>query len=564
MLFIRRLVFRSSIRSHLRVFCRTMSGSNDNVIEQIVCKENDIPDNGMQEFEIGNNGNKILVVKQNNEFFAVGSKCSHYGAPLVKGALGDGIVRCPWHGACFNLKTGDIEDFPGLDSIPSFKVSVANGNVKVFAKKCAFENSKIVKPLTRYNPENKRTFIVIGSGPTGTECVEKLRQEGFNGRLILITKDSYLPYDRTKLSKALSSEATSILLRSHQFYESGDIEILTKTSVESIDTSAKTVHLSNNEQITFDALFIASGMTPRSTPEVSKYDNVLTLRTIDDAHKIFQSLSSDCHLVVIGSSFIGMEVAAATFSKVKSVHVIGRSDVPFKESLGKEIGERVQELFESKGVVFHMKTSVKNYIGYNNRLSEIELSDGQKLKADVCIIATGSKTNVEFLAGSNIEINSSNGAIEVDENLETNVKGIFAGGDVANAPVYPTDIKASLGHWQLATYHGKIAALQMLGKKTPIKSVPFFWTALFGTSIRFAGYNRGYTDVLINGDLENFKAVLYYCKGNDVVAVATIGSDPIAAQFAELLRSGKTLNKNQAIDNKWLTEEEDTVVCTRL
>jgi len=163
------------------------------------------------------------------------------------------------------------------------------------------------------------------------------------------------------------------------------------------------------------------------------------------------------------------------------------------------------------------------------------------------------------------------------------VKGIFAGGDVANAPVYPSYIKSSLGHWQLATYHGKVAALQMLGKKTHIKSVPFFWTALFGTSIRFAGmfffliyeakyylfynfkgFNRGYTDVIINGDLENFKAVVYYCKGDEVVAVATIGSDPIAAQFAELLGSGRTLNKEQAIDNKWLSEEEDTVVCTRL
>lgn len=110
-----------------------------------------------------------------------------------------------------------------------------------------------------------------------------------------------------------------------------------------------------------------------------------------------------------------MEVAAAAISKVKSVHIIGRSNVPFKESLGKEMGERVQELFESKGVVFHMNTSVKDYIGFNNRLSEIELLDGKKLKADVCIMATGSKANIEFLTGSSIVINPSNSTIEVDE-----------------------------------------------------------------------------------------------------------------------------------------------------
>ncbi|VVC24249.1 FAD/NAD-linked reductase, dimerisation domain,Reductase, C-terminal,Pyridine nucleotide- [Cinara cedri] len=538
-------------------------GASDDIIEQIVCKESDIPDNGMKEFEIGKNGNKVLVIKQKNEFFSVGAKCSHYGAPLVKGTLGDGTVRCPWHGACFNLKTGDIEDFPGLDSIPSYNVTVVNGNVKVSAKKGALENSKLVKLLTKRNPEDKRTFIVIGSGPAGTKCAETLRQEGYDGRLVLITKENYLPYDRTKLSKALNSDASSLLLRSQQFYDSGDIEVLTKTSVECIDTNKKIINLSNNEQLSFDAMFIASGMAPRTTPEVSKYENVFTLRTVDDANKISQSLSSDCHLVVIGSSFIGMEVAASAISKVKSVHVIGRSEVPFKESLGKEMGERVQELFESKGVVFHMKASVKNYISYNNRLSEVELSDGQKLKTDVCLMATGSKTNIEFLAGSSIVINS-NGTIEVDENLETNVKGIFAGGDVANAPIYHYNTKASLGHWQLATYHGKIAALQMLQKKTPIKSVPFFWTALFGISIRFAGFSHGYTDVLVNGDLENLKVILYYCKGNNVVAIATVGSDPVAAQFAELLISGRTLTKDQAIDNKWLTEEEDTVVCTRL
>ncbi|XP_050443240.1 apoptosis-inducing factor 3-like isoform X2 [Adelges cooleyi] len=541
------------------------SESSCDDVEYTVCRENDIPENGMREFEVGNNGSKVLVVKQKNQIFAVGSKCSHYGAPLVNGALGNGRVRCPWHGACFNLKSGDIEDFPGLDNIPSYKVTVTNGDVKVSTKKSALENGKFEKPLIKRNPCDKRTFIVVGGGPAGTCCVQTLRQEGFDGRLILITKDNYLPYDRTKLSKALNTDINSILLRSQEYYDNGDIEVLTKTSLESIDSDKKIVKLSNNDQIAFDSMFIATGMTPRTIPDASKFSNVFTLRTADDAAKISQSLFPDCHVVIIGSSFIGMEVAASAISRVKSVNVIGRSNVPFMESLGKDLGERVQELFESKGVVFKMKTSVKNFISFNHKLSEVELADGQKLKADVCVIATGAKANSEFLACSSIIVNSANGTIEVDENLETNVKGIFAGGDVANAPVYPFNTKASIGHWQLATYHGKTAALQMLGKINPIHSVPFFWTMLFGTGIRYAGYGYGYNDILINGDLENFKAVIYYCKDNDVLAVATVGSDPVAAKFAELLASGKTLKKDQAINNKWLNDEDDDeVVCTRL
>ncbi|XP_050520127.1 apoptosis-inducing factor 3-like isoform X2 [Daktulosphaira vitifoliae] len=543
---------------------KNTEGSSDDIVEHIVCRENDIPENGMQEFEIGNNGNKVLIVKQKNQFFAVGSKCSHFGAPLVKGALGNGRVRCPWHGACFNLKTGDIEDYPGFDNIPSFKVSVNNGNVKISTKRSILENSKFIKPLTKRNLDNTQTFIVVGGGPAGASCVQTLRQEGYDGRLLFITKENCLPYDRTKLSKTLSSDISSILLRPQQYYDSGDVEVLTNTSLESVDTTSKTLKLTNNEQIPFDALFIATGMIPRTVPDASKFNNVFTLRTASDAGKISQHLSSDCHLVIIGSSFIGMEVAATASSKVKSVNVIGRSAVPFIESLGKELGERVQELCQSKGISFKMKTSVQNFIGYESRLSEVELNDGQKLKVDVCVIAMGSKANSEFLKGSAINMNPTNGTIEVNENLETNVKGIYAGGDVANAPVYPAKIKASLGHWQLATYHGKTAALNMIGKKSSIHSVPFFWTSLFGTSIRYAGYGHGYTDVLINGDLENFKAVVYYCKNNEVIAIATVGSDPIAAKFAELIESGRSLKKDQAVDNKWLDDDDNVVVCTRL
>ena len=171
----------------------------------------------MREVEVG--GAKVLLIKQGGEFSAIGSKCTHYAAPLVKGCLGQGRVRCPWHGACFNIKTGDIEDFPALDSLLCYDIKVRDDDIILQLQK----KSEIVPKTVKKRNE---TFVIIGGGPSGQTCAETLRQNGFSGRIIIVCKEEYLPYDRMKISKILNSTIDDVQLRPHQFYMEKNIEFV--------------------------------------------------------------------------------------------------------------------------------------------------------------------------------------------------------------------------------------------------------------------------------------------------------------------------------------------------
>uniref|UniRef100_A0A0A9WCY1 Apoptosis-inducing factor 3 n=2 Tax=Lygus hesperus TaxID=30085 RepID=A0A0A9WCY1_LYGHE len=518
--------------------------SNGEFVEGIVCKASDIPENGMQVVNLDSEENKILVVKQNGQICAMGTKCSHYGAPLVNGALGNGRVRCPWHGACFNIKTGDIEDFPGLDSVPTYQVEVTpSGDVKVKARKSDLTAQKRLKQMAKRDPNNNNTFVIVGSGAAGLVCAETLRQEGFSGKVVLVTAEKYLPYDRVKLSKFLDSTADKIQLRPAAFYKEHGIETMTECPATGLDTEAKKLKLSNGDHLSYSSIFIATGSIPRrpDLPGVN-LTNIFTLRSLDDAHSINNALSTDSEVVVYGSSFIGMEAAAYCNGKVKKVTVVGRSAVPFAESLGQDLGGRIGKLFTDKGVVLKMNTTIKCFKG-DGEVSSIELSDGSTMAANVVILGLGSTFATDFLKESTVKL-TPKGTVPVNKFLETNCPGVYAGGDIAEAPVFSLgDKQQQIGHWGLAHYHGRIAALNMMSHSTPLKSVPFFWTMLFGTSFRYAGYGAGYTDIVSGGDLEALKYVCYYCKDDKVIAVATVGTDPIAAQFAELLNCGGSLSK---------------------
>ncbi|XP_014251477.1 apoptosis-inducing factor 3 isoform X2 [Cimex lectularius] len=532
------------------------NGGN-NYIEGVVCQAEDIPENGMKVCDLGDDG-KVLVVKKNGRFSALGTKCTHYGAPLVKGALGDNRIRCPWHGACFNIQTGDIEDFPGLDSIPCYNVQVTpEGGVKVRAKLSELSANKRQKSMMTIDCKNNNIFVIIGGGPAGLVCAETLRQEGFSGKLVMVTSDKYLPYDRIKLSKQLDMTIDKIQLRPENFYETNNIEVKTDTEVTKVCTDSKKLTLCNGEEINYTSLFIATGGIPRriSIPGIN-LKNIFTLRTLNDANEIQKHLNPEANVVIYGSSFIGMEAAAYCLGKVKSVTVVGRSSVPFAESLGNAMGERVAKLFKEKGVQMKMIITITSFLG-EEKVEKVVLSDGTELPADVVILGLGASPATNFLKGSKVRLNS-NGTVPVNKFLETNCPNIFAGGDIAEAPVYALkDESLSIGHWGLAHYHGRIAALNMMSNATPLKTIPFFWTMLFGTSFRVAGSTYKHDAAIVKGDVEGLKFVVYYCKGDNVIGVTTVGTDPLAAEFAELLHNGKSLSKAQIEANPldWFTQK---------
>lgn len=516
-------------------------------VEAVVCGVDDLKDGEMREVDVGEG--KALLVKENGQFYAIGNKCTHYGAPLAKGALSNGRVRCPWHGACFNVKTGDIEDFPGLDSLPKFDVTVADGKVKVKGDKALLTSSKVQKSMCKQSADNQKSVLIIGGGPASVMCAETLRKEGFTGKITIATQERHLPYDRIKLSKAMDSSADAIALRNADFYKTNGIDILNNKKAMSVDSQAKIVKFEDESSLNYTSLVIATGGKPRQLPiNGADFENVCLLRTPDDANKIAEAAKGK-KVVIIGSSFIGMEVAAYMTSVAKSVSVLVRGKAPFENILGIKIGNMITKLHEDQGVKFYFERGIKEFTGNGNRATEAVLSDDTKLPCDLAILGVGVVPATDFLKDSDITM-TNRGFIPVDKNMKTNVDGIYAAGDIVEFPLFTAgDQQVNVQHWQMAHAHGKAAALGILEKNEDVKSVPFFWTMMYKKSIRYTGYGFGYDDIVVHGDLDAPNFTAFYTKGDDVVAVATLGTDPVAAQVAEIMYAGQKILKAEIQDS---------------
>ncbi|GFU00934.1 apoptosis-inducing factor 3 [Nephila pilipes] len=519
--------------------------SSDVMVEKVVCKDDEFQDGTMAEFDLGDDG-KILLVKENGTYSALGPKCTHYEAPLKNGVLIGGKIRCPWHGACFNSKTGDIEDFPGLDSLPCYEAVVSDGLVKVKAPLSALKSQKRIKPMTKYSHVNPTTYVVIGGGGAGQMCCETLRQEGFSGKLILISKESNPPYDRPKLSKALENKPSAFHLRSEEFYKSGDISLMLDTNVTSIDIKERWIACNNGKlKVKYDGLMIATGGQPiKMEAPGNDLKNIFYLRTPEDANLIAKE-SAGKNVCIVGSSFIGMEVASYLLGKASSITVIGRSSVPFANVFGKEIGARIKVMFEEKGVVFHYGKDIAKFNGIDGYLNSVELSSGEILPAEVCVVGIGVRPATDFLRDSGI-VMTPKGHVIVNEMLETNIKGIYAAGDIIEFPLITyNNVKVNISHWQMALAHGHTAAFNMIGKNVVFHSVPFFWSAMCGKNFRYAGYAPNFEEVIIKGDLESLQFIAYYIKDSKVAAVCTVNKDPEAARFASCMSLGESILKSQ-------------------
>ncbi|RXG50774.1 Apoptosis-inducing factor 3 [Armadillidium vulgare] len=437
-------------------------------------------------------GTKILLAKTKGNVYAIGAKCTHYGLPLENGSLCDGRIRCPFHGACFSLKTG----------------------------------------------------------AAGAKCVETLRQEGFKGKIMLITAEKTIPYDRPKLSKAMHLDADSILLRQPDFYQKANIDVKFRLKVSKVDPSTKTVLTESGESYKYDKLFLATGGKPRNLMVPgSQLKNVFFLRTPEDANSIVNNAKGK-KVVIIGSSFIGMEAASYLVSdnRSASVVVIGSTSCSLsKRTLGSAVGQRIQKWFEDNGVIFKNSAKVSKLEG-TDKVEKIIINDKEVIEAEVVVAGIGVVPATDYLKDTKVNLNKG-GYVVVNEEMRTNVEDIYSGGDIVSFPLFLNrDSPVSIGHWQIAHKHGHVAALNMLGKKEAFYSVPFFWTSLFGKSLRYTGYGA-FDDVIISGSLSNLTFIAYYCNGPKVVGIAEMGKAPAAANFANYLFKGSSLMKSQVQSN---------------
>ncbi|CAG08839.1 unnamed protein product, partial [Tetraodon nigroviridis] len=507
----------------------------------------------MMEVEVGHHS--VLLTHCEGKFSAIGNQCTHYGAPLSKGAITGHTVRCPWHGACFNVHTGDLEEYPGIDSLPCHKVhgdrvwlfctfaAFSTGMFSSFRRsgsttaKCMFQGHLRVLTSSR---------CCVNAGAASLICAEVLRQENFPGRIIMATRDELLPYDKTRLSKVMNVESESILLRRREFFLQYDIEVWLRKEALSVNTDEKTVTFDDGSVQSYDQLLIATGSRAKSlnVPGMN-LENVKMLETPEDARQIHDACMGS-RVVLVGTSFVGMEIASYLIDKASSIAVIGSSEMPYQNTLGPEIGRVTMKMLAEKNVEFHMNDSVVEVRGQEGKVKEVVLKSARVLLADVFIVGIGVKPNSEFLRGSGIQLDSRN-FVMVDKYMRTNMPGVFCGGDVATFPLTMAKNRpVHIGHWQMAQAHGRIAALNMLEKPTELSSVPFYWTVLLGKTIRYAGYGEGYTEIVVKGRLEDKKFLVLYIKDDAVVAAGSLNYDPAVSAVAQRLMAGKVITKEEA------------------
>ncbi|KAL2913102.1 Apoptosis-inducing factor 1 [Polyrhizophydium stewartii] len=529
-----------------------------------VAHVNDLKDGEMKEVAVGGLG-KALLSKIDGEFFATSHLCPHYKAPLSKGTLSsDGRIMCPWHGACFRAQTGDIEDAPSVDGLASFKVTVRGDKVFIKANPDEIKAGRKVPIVRKFKCTPKRA-VIVGGGAGGLVAAETLRKEGFDGEILLLSREPYLPVDRPKLSKALNIDATKIALRDAEHFKNMNINVRLATIVKAVDTKAKTVTLESGESVTYNHLVLATGGDPRVLPINGKdLGNIFVIRDVKDANAIGEALPSNAttkrNVVIVGSSFIGME-AASILVKQANVTVIGMEKVPFERVLGNKVGDALMKLNIANGVKFELEALVDHYLpsaSNPKQVGFVVLKSGKKIPADVVILGAGVFPQTTYLKDSGITLDR-DGGITVTAGMQVpGAEDVYAVGDIARYPYHLTGESVRVEHWNVAQNQGRVAALNIVAKEhgkaetasVEFKQVPYFWTVQFGKSVRYAGHATSFDSVVIQGSLDHASeaglsfAAFYFRKGV-MVAVCSVAKDPVVSHVSELMRLGKAPTEAQ-------------------
>jgi len=497
-----------------------------------VCKLSEISDGEMKEVKVGET--PVLLARVDGKCYALAAHCTHYGAPLAEGALvGDRII-CPWHHACFHAATGDMLEPPALDSLPSFPVRIEGDDIRV---ELPADPPDRRTPLMAVPDENSdpRIFVIIGAGAGGYTAAQTLREDGFAGRIVMVTREDRAPYDRPNLSKDYlqgHAESEWMPLRPDDFYELHGIEILRSRSVQSIDARTREIMLAGGETLRYDSLLIATGGTPRTLDlPGSDLKNIFVLRSFDSADEIITAAESAQNVAVIGASFIGMEAAASLRQRGKSVTVIAPDRVPFEKIFGPEIGAMFRRVHESNGVAFRLGESVKGFTG-SEKVEGVQLASGETIAADLVVVGVGVRPATEILNG--FELHKDGGVI-ADLNLSIG-PDIYAAGDIVHFPDASKSETTRIEHWRTAEQQGRVAAHNMAGKSTEFAAVPFFWTTQFDATLNYVGHAKDWDEIIVDGDINAKDFLAYFAKDGRVRAIAGMNRDRDLARLEESLR----------------------------
>ncbi len=468
----------------------------------------------------------VMVVRLGRKLFACGSMCTHYGGPLAKGVIRGTAVVCPWHMAQFDLKNGRRLRPPALDDVPCYRTKVKDGRVWISGPKSA----RAPKP----RGHRQDTFLIAGAGAAGNAAAETLRREGFTGRVLLVTPEHGVPYDRPPLSKTFllgGTDPADLALRPKDFYADSGIELLNGRRVVRVNPVGRLAWLDHGRPVRFDRLLLATGGTPK-IPRIPCGDRpgVYTLRSLADAKRILAALKGVRRVALLGSGFVSMELVSCLAGRGLEVHVITRELVPMTRTFGEEIGRWLMGLHKSNGVRFHLGASACSMAG--GRRKTLTLSNGEQVQAEIVIAGLGILPAVSFLMNTGLVVD---GAVPVNGRLETGIPGIFAAGDIASLEGRRVE------HWAEAERMGAHAARAMLGSRAIYDGPPFFWTRQFEHSIQYAGWAPEFDRVALRGRVGGRGFLAGYYSDGRLKAVAGAGRAKEVIGLSQILADGKNV-----------------------
>jgi apoptosis-inducing factor 3 len=484
-------------------------------------KLSDLRDGELLEGHVGEE--PVVLARRDDEVFALGGRCTHYSAPLADGIMVGDTLHCPWHHACFSLHSGEALGAPAFDPLACWRVERRG--------ECIFVREKRESPTFERAPtpanQHPGRVVIVGGGAAGFAAAEMLRRRGFGGDLTMISSDSDAPYDRPNISKDyLAGEAPEawIPLKGPEFYAEKRIDTQLRTTIARIDVSGRAVIAEDGRAFPFDRLLLATGAEPaRLSIPGADQPHVQTLRSLADSRRIIEFAAGAKSAVVLGASFIGLEVAAALRTRGVGVHVVAPEARPMEKVLGPEFGEFVQSLHEQHGVTFHLRDTAV-------RISreKVELQSGALLDADLVVIGIGVRPRTTLAEQAGIQVDR---GVLVNECLETSASGIFAAGDIARWPDTRTGASMRVEHWVVAERQGQTAAVNMLGAREPFSDVPFFWSQHYDVSIRYVGHAEVWDSIVIEGSIAARDCLARYVHAGKTLAVASIGRDVEALRW---------------------------------
>lgn len=460
---------------------------------------------------------EILLVRRGTVILAVDAFCTHYHGPLVDGLVVGDTVHCPWHHACFDLHTGEALRAPALSPISCWSVEQRDGKIFVSEKR----EQTASKPRGKVSSKAPEKIVIVGGGAAGFAAAEMLRRQQYQGGIVMLSNDDAAPVDRPNLSKdylAGTAPEDWMPLRPDSFYSENGIELRLNANVTAIDPRAREVALGNGNTVSYNRLLLATGAEPVRLP-IPGIDqpHVYTLRSLADSRAIIERAKTARRAIVLGASFIGLEVAAALRNRDIEVHVVAPEKRPMERILGSQMGDFVRSLHEEHGVIFHLEDTASIIDG-----KRVILKDVNTLEADLVVVGVGVRPRVTLAEQAGLSVDR---GVSVDSYLETSAPGIYAAGDIARWPDPHSGENIRVEHWVVAERQGQTAALNMLGYREAFTAVPFFWSQHYDIPINYVGHAEKWDDLAIEGDIASKDCLLSFKRKKRVLAVASIFRD---------------------------------------